>query len=57
MTCVPVLAQELIMGAIMRGDPVTGLDVGTSLVSSAALTAVFLAMTVGLFKREGITAR
>jgi sodium transport system permease protein len=54
MMLVPMLSQQMLVGDMLRGDPIS---LGSSAVAAAATlvaTGVFLGLTVALFERETI---
>lgn len=57
MLAVPVLSQQLLAGALARGEAVGVGEQALAAGGTLLLAAVCLAVTVWLFRREGITAR
>ena len=54
MMLVPMLSQQMLVGDMLRGDPISLSRSAVAAAATLAVTAVFLALTVALFRRETI---
>ncbi len=52
LAAIPTFGQTVLMGALVRGDPVSGLDLMVSVVSTLAVTAIMFWFAVRLYERE-----